>query len=333
MKKPIKRIELNKGTSKFRLRFSRTGGASASVHPLKGLTLNTKHGLRLSKTFKGLTLGFQNGNSTVRGRWSSKNQLLNVNLSKSGFSLSSKSRFGNYNFTNPNRSSFKFAGIQIRGKNAKGLAFFATVINLIIIIIKAIPSLFVFVFSCIRLIFLLTKIIIYVSFNLGKLLVNIFVLIVISSYNLSLFLISDVPKQLINIISRTGIFDLRADLSDQLDGQETKSIDIDEVKTQLVSLGVPYKEINLFTKSYKFILYLVGWSFSFIGWFIVIPATLGYFQLLSYENNSVLSLEMYFFELAFAAACLFIGYISKIMYRNILEIKRLESVLTTIESS
>ena len=141
------------------------------------------------------------------------------------------------------------------------------------------------------------------------------------------------PKQLINIISRTGIFDLRADLSDQLDGQETKSIDIDEVKTQLVSLGVPYKEINLFTKSYKFILYLVGWSFSFIGWFIVIPATLGYFQLLSYENNSVLSLEMYFFELAFAAACLFIGYISKIMYRNILEIKRLESVLTTIESS
>lgn len=330
MKKPIKRLELNKGTSKFRLRFSRTGGASASIHPVKGLTLNTKHGVRLSKTFKGLTLGFQNRNSTVRGRWSSKNQLLNVNLSKSGFSLSSKSRFGNYNFTNPNRSSFKFAGIQIRGKNAKGLALIATVFNLLIIIIKAIPSLFAFVFSCVKLVFLLTKTLIHVSFNLSKLLINILIFIATNSYNLLLFLMLDVPKQLINIISRTGIFDLRADLSDQLDDQEIKLIDIEEVKAQLTLLGPPYKEISLFTKGYKFSLYLVGWMFSFSGGLLAVIATLGYFQFLDYESNQVVSIEAYLFQLAFATAFGFIGYFSKIAQRNIFEQKQLELILADV---
>ena len=84
---------------------------NAAVHPLRGLTFNTKYGMRVSKTFKGLTLGFQGGNTVVRGRWSSENGLLNLNLSKSGFSLSSKSKFGTLTFQS-NRSSFKFAGVQ-----------------------------------------------------------------------------------------------------------------------------------------------------------------------------------------------------------------------------
>ena len=115
---PLKRIEIKAGSPKFRIRASRTSGLNAAIHPLRGLTFNTKHGLRVSKTFRGLTLGFQNGNSVIRGRWSSKNNLLNLNLSKSGFSLSSKSRYGTYNISNPNRSSFKYAGVQIRGKKA-----------------------------------------------------------------------------------------------------------------------------------------------------------------------------------------------------------------------
>ena len=332
MKKPIKRLEFNKGTSKFRLRFSRTGGASASIHPVKGLTLNTKHGVRLSKTFKGLTLGFHNRNSTVRGRWSSKNQLLNVNLSKSGLSLSIKSTFGSYNLTNPNRSSFKFAGIQIRGKNAKGLALIATVFYLPIIIIKAIPSLFAFVFLCVKLVFLLTQTLIQVSFNLSKLLINIFIFIVTNAYNLLLFLMLDVPEQLINIIFRTEVFDLQADLSDQLDFQEVQPIHIEEVKAQLALFGPPYKEISLFTKVYKFSLYLMGWMFSFSGGLLAVIATLGYFQFLDYENNQILSVGAYLYQLAFATLFIFIGYISKKGQRNIFEQKQLESILANVSS-
>ena len=50
--KPLKRIEIKAGSPKFRIRASRTGGVNAAVHPLKGLTFNKKHGLRVSKTLK-----------------------------------------------------------------------------------------------------------------------------------------------------------------------------------------------------------------------------------------------------------------------------------------
>ena len=140
----------------------------------------------------------------------------------------------------------------------------------------------------------------------------------------------DVPKQLINIISRTGIFDLRADLSDQLDDQEIKLIDIEEVKAQLTLLGPPYKEISLFTKGYKFSLYLVGWMFSFSGGLLAVIATLGYFQFLDYESNQVVSIEAYLFQLAFATAFGFIGYFSKIAQRNIFEQKQLELILADV---
>ena len=122
MAKKLKRIEINEKAGPGRVRVSRTGGVSASVSPLKGFTLNTKHGARVSKTFKGLTLGLQNLNSVVRGRWSTKKEGLNVNLSKSGLSVSAKNSLGTFNFKNPNRSSATFAGIQIRGKNAAWIA-------------------------------------------------------------------------------------------------------------------------------------------------------------------------------------------------------------------
>ena len=82
----------------------------------RNATYNTKHGFRVSKTIIGLTLGLRRGGTILRGRWSNSNNLLNLNLSKSCFSFSTSSRFGTYNWTKPNYSSSKLAGIQLRGK-------------------------------------------------------------------------------------------------------------------------------------------------------------------------------------------------------------------------
>jgi len=136
MAKKLKRIEINEKVGPGRVRVSRTGGVSASVSPLKGFTLNTKHGARVSKTYKGLTLGLQNFNSVVRGRWSTKKEGLNVNLSKSGLSVSAKNSLGTFNLKNPNRSSATFAGVQIRGKNAAWIAGFGFILDLTIKILK-----------------------------------------------------------------------------------------------------------------------------------------------------------------------------------------------------
>ena len=62
-----KRIELNEEVANVRLRASRTGGVNLSTAPAKAITLNATHGARVPKTYKGLTLGFQNFNSVVRG--------------------------------------------------------------------------------------------------------------------------------------------------------------------------------------------------------------------------------------------------------------------------
>jgi len=111
--KQEKRIEIDEKLGPVRVKASRTGGASVSTSPFRGLTLNSQHGVRVSKTFKGLTLGFQNSTSVVRGRWSVGG--MNINLSKSGFSLSAKNPFGTINLTNPKRSSGSVLGVQVRG--------------------------------------------------------------------------------------------------------------------------------------------------------------------------------------------------------------------------
>ena len=114
----MKRIEIKEKVGSVKIRGSRTGGVNMSSSPFKGVTLNSKNGLRVSQSFKGLFVGIQNARSVFRGRWSSGS--MNVNLSKSGFSLSSKNPLGTINFINPNRSSGKILGLQFRG--SKGFA-------------------------------------------------------------------------------------------------------------------------------------------------------------------------------------------------------------------
>jgi hypothetical protein len=195
--KPLKRaeIKIHSDDSKLRVRASRTGGVNAAFHPLRGLTFNTKYGVRASKTFKGLTLGFQGGNTVVRGRWSTKNQLFNLNLSKSGFSLSSKNDYGTFNFTNPNRSSFKFGGVQLRGQKAAGPALFFTTLTLS-------GHLIVFIFDVI--IFLLKA-----SLFVIKLIIAFIPVLIDLGYltsNIILFFSIDLPKQLYNNFSKSNLF-------------------------------------------------------------------------------------------------------------------------------
>jgi len=132
-KSPKKRIEY-RGKN---IRVSRTGGVSATKTVTKdgyGATINTNHGLRLHKRlFKGARMGFQNGNFQFIGRYSSGP--FNFNVSKTGVSTSIKNKRGSYNLLKPNYSSFKLAGVQVRGKNAATLQLifmsFTLVINLV----------------------------------------------------------------------------------------------------------------------------------------------------------------------------------------------------------
>ena len=136
----FKRIEINwpLTSSKFRFRLARTTfpKPSLSWHPLRGFSLNTTHGLRVSKTFKGITLGFQNLTFVFRGRWSSDLFGLNLNTSKSGFSFSQTNILGTYNFSNPNRSSANILGFQFRGKKAAPWALLGFWISLPIHVLK-----------------------------------------------------------------------------------------------------------------------------------------------------------------------------------------------------
>lgn len=131
-----KRIELNEEIGPTRLRASRTGGASISTSPLRGVTLNSQHGARVSKTYAGLTLGFQNSRSVFRGRWSAGG--MNINLSKSGFSLSAKNPFGTVNLTNPKRSSGRIMGVQVRGSAGLFVAVAGAIIYLSYLVVRTV---------------------------------------------------------------------------------------------------------------------------------------------------------------------------------------------------
>jgi hypothetical protein len=132
-KKPKKRIEY-RGEN---IRVSRTGGLSATKTfsgDGYGATLNTNHGIRLHKRlFKGARIGFQRGNFQFIGRYS--DGPFNFNISKKGVSTSFKHKRGTYNISKPNYSSFKFGGVQIRGKNAVIFSlvyfFFSLIFNFI----------------------------------------------------------------------------------------------------------------------------------------------------------------------------------------------------------
>jgi len=192
-KEPMKRIEgkLHTPDKKFRLRLSRTGGLNAGWHPFRGVTLNSKHGLRVSKTFKGLTTGLQGGKLILRGRWSTSNGLLNTNLSKSGLSFSTKSRFGTYNWINPNRSSFKFAGIQIRGKKAAGPAFIFALFTILVGTVQGVVYL-------VKLAIWLTEFIARASWELIKLLARFSIFLWFGF----IFIAWDLPSQIYNNVKK-----------------------------------------------------------------------------------------------------------------------------------
>ena len=104
-------------------RASRTGGvavrAEEKVGPLN-LTTNSSKGFRAStRVANGTRMALQNGRFQLIGRW--RAGPLGFNLSKTGVSASVKNKAGTFNFLKPQYSSFKFAGVQLRGKKAAQL--------------------------------------------------------------------------------------------------------------------------------------------------------------------------------------------------------------------
>jgi hypothetical protein len=102
------------------LRASRTGGVAARAEARAGpvnATVNTAKGVRLSaRLAKGTHVALQRGRFRLQGRWNAGP--LGFNLSKSGVSASLRTPTGAFNFLKPRYSSFNFAGVQLRGKNA-----------------------------------------------------------------------------------------------------------------------------------------------------------------------------------------------------------------------
>jgi ribosomal protein L13E len=120
------------------LRASRTGGVSLRTQmKAAGLTVtgNTKRGIRVStRVAKGTNVAFQNGRFRLKGRYGKG--ATKLNLSKSGMSVSTKNALGTFNWSHPNRSSAKIAGIQMRGKKAANLQMVYLLFMLLVNLIK-----------------------------------------------------------------------------------------------------------------------------------------------------------------------------------------------------
>ena len=296
-KKPFKRIELkvHSKDSKTRIRASRTGGINAAIHPLRGLTFNTKHGMRVSKTFKGLTLGVQGKSSVVRGRWTSKNGLFNLNLSKSGFTFSSKSEYGTYNISKPNRSSFKFGGVQLRGKKAAPLAGFFFLMTIGEVVMMPILR---FLFNAVRYLILLSiNILIYILTILLKAIPVIYYLI--------LFLIIDVPKQVINNVSQKETVDHSDESEVKINKDQSFEDDkstVNGLNERLESYSRNYSEITIFEKIKKIVLAFVGFGLACFG---VIGIFLSFAGFLSFATGEE-SLDGGTIIMAVVSVCSFI---------------------------
>lgn len=104
-------------------RASRTGGVAVRAEKKVGpvnLTANSSKGLRAStRIANGTRVALQNGRFQLIGRW--RSGPLGFNLSKTGVSASVKNKAGTFNFLKPQYSSFKLAGIQLRGRKAAEL--------------------------------------------------------------------------------------------------------------------------------------------------------------------------------------------------------------------
>ena len=101
-------------------RASRTGGVALRAEKKLGpvnATASTSEGIRLSsRVAQGTRVALQNGKFRLIGRWNAGP--LGFNVSKTGVSASVKNRAGTFNFIKPQYSSFKIAGVQLRGKKA-----------------------------------------------------------------------------------------------------------------------------------------------------------------------------------------------------------------------
>jgi len=128
-------------------RASRTGGVAVRVEKEVGplnLTANSSKGLRAStRIANGTRVALQNGRLQLIGRW--RAGPLGFNLSKTGVSASLKNKAGTFNFLKPQYSSFKFAGVQLRGKKAAQLQVIYMLIMVAVFLMAAISRAFVFV--------------------------------------------------------------------------------------------------------------------------------------------------------------------------------------------
>lgn len=120
------------------LRASRTGGVSLRAQT-KAAGLNvtgkTRRGIRVStRAAKRTNVAVQNGRFTLRGRYGKGPTKLN--LSKSGMSVSNRNALGTFNWTNPNRSSAKIAGVQMHGKKAANLQLIYLLMMLVVNLVK-----------------------------------------------------------------------------------------------------------------------------------------------------------------------------------------------------
>ena len=104
-------------------RASRTGGVAVRAEKKIGsvnVTANSSKGVRAStRIANGTRVALQTSRFQLIGRW--RAGPLGFNLSKTGASASVKNGAGTFNFLKPQYSSFKFAGVQLRGKKAAQL--------------------------------------------------------------------------------------------------------------------------------------------------------------------------------------------------------------------
>jgi hypothetical protein len=124
-------------------RLSRTGGAALRAEKKLGrvnVTVSTSKGIRLStKATKNVRVALQSGHFRLIGRW--KSGPWGYNLSKTGVSASYKNKMGTFNFIKPQYSSFKFAGIQLRGRKAAQFQLFYGIIKLYLWFLFLVPRL------------------------------------------------------------------------------------------------------------------------------------------------------------------------------------------------
>ena len=137
-------------------RASRTGGVAVRAEQKVGpvnLTANSSKGLRAStRIANGTRVALQNGRFQLIGRW--RAGPLGFNLSKTGVSASVKNKAGTFNFLKPQYSSFKFAGVQLRGKKAAQLQAIYMLITAAVIVAILGARLLVFVLWLVALPFL-----------------------------------------------------------------------------------------------------------------------------------------------------------------------------------